>query len=77
MKENFTFEIGEKALDIYDREVEIIGKALRPENWTHREQYLVRRRSLWGYKHEWILQASLTKILTNDITATTRQENGV
>ncbi len=61
---NFTFEIGEKALDGMDNEVEIVQKALRPSDFTNREQYLVKRKGFFGYKTEWILQASLTKIIT-------------
>lgn len=63
MEGNFTFGIGETALDAWDKEVVILKKALRPEHWYHREQYLVKRESFWGTKEEWVLQVHLTKLV--------------
>ena len=66
MEGNFTFEIGERALDGLNNEVTVLKKSLRPDGWTFREQYLVEKRGFWYNKQEWILQVSLTKIITSN-----------
>jgi len=62
----FKFEIGEKALDIHDNEVEIVARAVRPEYWEHRNQYKVKRiRKIFFLReaYEWVNEVSLTKII--------------
>lgn len=62
-EENWLFEIGEVALDSFNKNVTVIKKALRDESWKYRKQYLVRYDGFFFKKESWELEGNLIKIV--------------
>lgn len=66
-EQDWLFEIGERALDGMNENVTIIARALRPEYFENRKQYLTIRESktFFGKKNieKWELEVCLTKII--------------
>jgi len=68
MEEDWMFQVGEEVLDIHNSRGVVLGKAIRPDGYLNRRQYLVgfTKKGIFGQekkKQEWILEASLTKIV--------------